>query len=186
MSHISTSPTASSMGVLDGLIPNSGTSPVIPNPATGDVSIVTNTPGADGAASITAGTNPTTTVGSLNTVTITQNVQTIVSGTTAAAGSLDIFTYTMINETGISLSVQLAGVIDTTATFSWGGNIVGAMSASGGVALVDYVLKNCDGPDTGIQADFVVSGLDIILRLTGSGVSIYNWNALVTYIQVSS
>ena len=186
MSHISTSPTASSMGALDGLIPNSGTSPVGPDGG-GDITLVTNTPGAEGTSTIAGGTitNPTTTVGSLNTVTITQNVQTLVSGATAAGGTLDIFTYTQQDNSAVTIFAQIAGIEDTLAIEGFGGTATCNVSRAAASSL-EYELVSADGNDIGVDVAFVVSGADVILRLTGSATVIYNWTALITYIQVAA
>lgn len=174
MSQITSHQTAISMGSVVTLTGNSGGA-ISPNGA-GNINIVTNTP----TIYATPGTNPVSVVGAGNSLTITQNFQSLFLGTTIAGGTTDLFTVATSNNSALVIQVMLIGA-STDYSEAFGGTTTAAISQAAGVIEEEFINNNTDGESTDITAGFVIAGANYIYRIVGSTTLPYNWRALVTW-----
>jgi hypothetical protein len=174
MSQITIYDTSSIMGDVSQFTPNEGTSPVVPT-AGGNVDLI--------------GDNGINTVGGTNQVTfeLDPDVVSFLAGQTVGATTDDLFTYTLSANEAISISTILiaADESDYADNIGGGANVV-AYRTGGGAVLQTKVIAVTKNPGTpaGVNVDWVVSGNDVILRVTGAAGTTYNWRGKANYTTV--
>lgn len=172
MSQLIIYDTASIVGDISKLTPDTGTDPVVPT-AGGNVTI--------------AGGNGLTTTGGLNTLTIDIDAAVSTSNTvqTADATATTLFSFTLAASEAIAVRALVLGAkSDYSAVV--GGIIMGIArrgAAGGAVLVTSSPLLTVEDSGTGNPAFvFDVSGNDIRLRVTGEAGVTYNWSSNVQYL----
>jgi hypothetical protein len=119
-----------------------------------------------------------------NTLTISELNSDVVTGQTIGAVTADIFTLTILNP--LSAVSIVAEIMAASDDYLEAGNyfITGGARRAGGVAVLPIgglggILNATDFALAAV--DIVVSGNDVIVRVTGEALTTINWRARVRY-----
>lgn len=135
-------------------------------------------------ATLTAGAGVTITngAGSITIATVADGFI-IVTGQTVGAVTGDIFTLTLAANNAANIFANVVGTVSDysaslVGTANGGGRRAGAGSILIGSPTINYTEDSAGAPDL----DIVVSGNDLIVRVTGVAAQTWNWRGLIQYV----
>lgn len=179
MSQIGAKSTATTIGALTGLVPDSGTNPVVPNGAM-EIELTSS--------------NGITTVGGLNTIDInlTPDVRTYAETTTVGNVSADIITITFPFDRAVYVDVTVIGVDTDDFTKTVAGSIyIHLYNDGAGIVLFDpnigssFIDTETVGVPASIDITVEAAGDDLIIRVNGAVGKTYQWTSRASWIIAS-